>query len=114
MDELELLKKKIEHYEKKLGLAKHDPAYDSCVVLNSIVKQQNDYLKSITIKDLIVSEDKSKSSEYERAKGLWESLAKNVTSLNTLKAELGIDFVPDNPGDGETPFSPQSVGKKPN
>jgi len=110
-DSVELLRKKVEYYEKKLGIAKHNPAYDGCVVLNDLLKQQNDYLKRISIKDLIVGEDKSKQSEYERAKGLWESLPKNITNLNALKSELGMEFTDENATQDELPFSPQSVGK---
>jgi hypothetical protein len=109
---IEELKKKIEHYERKLGLARFNPAYDGFIVLNNLLKQQNEYLKTITIKELIVTEDKSKSSEYERAKGLWESLPKIISSLNSLKDELGMEFTKEDEHDGETSYSPQTVGKK--
>jgi len=111
-DTIEELRKKITHYEMKLGLAKHNPAYDGCIVLNNIVKQQNDYLRNINISDLIVTDDKSKSSEYERAKGLWESLAENISNHNALKDELGMEFTSDNENESEASYSPQSVGKK--
>ena len=110
-ESIESLKKKVEYYEQKLGVAKHNPAYDGCIVLNNLLKQQNTYLKKITIEDLIVTEEKGKASEYERAKSLWESLPKNISALNSLKNELGMEFSDDGAGQEEVSYNPQTVGR---
>lgn len=102
-------KKRCEEYEKRMGIGEDDPAKEGYLVLVDILKQQNSYLKTIKIKDLITSEEKGKSNEYERAKALWEKLPTVIQSVNTLKYELEI-AKEEKKTNSEMPISPQSIG----
>jgi hypothetical protein len=89
--QVEQLKAKIKEYERRMGIGEFDPAKEGYLVLVKILDQQNKYLKNIVIKDMIVSEDKGKSNEYERAKGLWEKLPNMISSVNELRITLKME-----------------------
>lgn len=83
---------KIQEYERRMGIGEDDPAKDGYLVLVGILRQQNSYLGNIIVKDLIVTEDKSKAvSEYERAKALWEKLPTMIESVSNLKIALKME-----------------------
>lgn len=94
MDSIEEIKKELEYYKNLFAAAENNIALKGYMVLVEMLKQQNEYLDSIQIKSLIVSEEKSKLNEYERAKALWEGLPKMIQSVNTLKFELNIKYDP--------------------
>lgn len=92
MDNAEELNKKLLEYEYRMGIGEDDPAREGYLVLVEILRQQNTYLKTINIKDLLTgSEEKGKASEYERAKSLWEGLQKMIQSVSVLRLELKMD-----------------------
>jgi len=92
METIEELSKKIKEYEKRMGIGKFDPAKEGYMVLVKILQQQNKYLDSIEIKNMIVVEDKTKAaSEYERAKALWEKLPNMIQSVSDLRVALKMD-----------------------
>jgi hypothetical protein len=85
-------KKRCEEYEKRMGIGDNDPERDGYLVLVEILRQQNAYLKSVKITELIKgSEEKGKASEYERAKGLWEKLSNMIESVHGLKIMLKME-----------------------
>lgn len=86
------LQSKIKDYEKRMGIGEDDPEREGYLVLVEILRQQNAYLKSVKIKELITgSEEKGKASEYERAKGLWEKLPNMIESVHGLKIMLKME-----------------------
>lgn len=101
-------KKKCEEYEKRMGIGQDDPAKEGYLVLVKILRQQNDYLKDINVKDMVTKEDKTKATaEYERAKGLWEYLPKMIQNVSTLRIELKMDG--EEQKAAYKPISPSSV-----
>jgi len=100
-------KKQCEEYEKRMGIGENDPAKEGYLVLVKILQQQNDYLKNLVIKDIIVSEEKGKLNEYERAKGLWEKLPNMIEAVSSLRISLKIDGEKSN--DSKKPITPQSI-----
>lgn len=82
-------KKRCEEYEKRMGIGEDDPAKDGYLVLVKILKQQNEYLKNVSIKTMIIAEDKK--AEYERAKALWEKLPNIIQAVGDLKIQLKMD-----------------------
>jgi len=79
-------------YERRMGIGENDPAKDGYLVLIKILRQQNEYLNDINVKDMITKEDKTKATaEYERAKSLWENLSKMIQSVNMLRMELKME-----------------------
>lgn len=84
-------KKKCEEYERRMGIGENNPSKDSYLVLVDIQRQQNAYLKNVKIKDMIGTEEKGKSSEYERAKAMWEKLPTFAESVDDLRIKLKMD-----------------------
>jgi len=84
-------KKRCEEYEERMGIKQHDPAKDGYLVLVGLLRQQNEYLKNITIKTLITDETKGKTAEFERAKALWEKLPNMIESVSNLKIILKME-----------------------
>ena len=85
-------KKRCEEYEKRMGIGEQDPAKDGYTVLVKLLRQQNEYLGDIDIKEMVTREDKTKATaEYERAKSLWENLPKMIQSVSVLRIELKMD-----------------------
>jgi hypothetical protein len=92
MADIETLQARLLEYEKRMGIGEHDPAKEGYLVLVNILKQQNEYLKDIKIKELLTKEDKSKAvSVYERSKALWEGLPKMIESVSNLKVALKME-----------------------
>lgn len=85
-------KKRCEEYEKRMGIGENDPAKDGYLVLIKILRQQNEYLNEINIKEMVTKEDKTKATaEYERAKGLWEKLPSMISAVNDLRITLKME-----------------------
>lgn len=93
MEDIEALKKKVAEYEKRMGIGAYDPAKEGYLVLVGILNQQNDYLKNINIKTMIITDESGAKSknEYERAKGLWEGLSKMIENVGNLKIALKME-----------------------
>ena len=91
MEDIEVLKKKVAEYEKRMGIGEFDPAKDGYLVLIEILRQQNTYLGKFKIESFISSEDKGNIAAYKNAKDLWENLPDMIKKVNTLKFELKIE-----------------------
>jgi len=91
MEDIKSLQAKIAEYERRMGIGESNPGKDSYLVLVGIQRQQNEYLKTVTIKNMIGTEEKGKASEYERAKALWEKLPSFAESVDELRIKLKMD-----------------------
>lgn len=90
-DSIEALKKKIEEYEKRMGIGQFDPAKDGYLVLVSILRQQNEFLQDFKIKSKIGSDEKADTIAYKNAKDLWEGLPKMIEGVSNLKISLKME-----------------------
>lgn len=88
---MEDISKRLEELEKKLGIGGFDPVKEGYKVMVKLLNQQNEYLDGISIKKLIVSDDKSLSDEYKRAKDLWEKLPDMIKNVKNLREELSVE-----------------------
>lgn len=103
-------KKLCEEYERRMGIGDDDPAKDGYLVLVKLLRQQNNYLNEIDIKEMLQKEDKNKATaEYERAKSLWENLSKMIQSVNDLKFGLKMDGEPKSIENEYQPVSAKSI-----
>lgn len=84
-------KEKIAEYEKRMGIGEHDPAKEGYLVLVNILRQQNEYLGSFSIKSKIASDEKADMTAYKNAKELWEKLPDMIESVQTLKVALKME-----------------------
>lgn len=91
MSEVEALQKKIEEYEKRMGIGQFDPAKDGYLVLVNILTQQNEYLGNFKISTKIASDEKADMTAYKNAKDLWENLPKMIESVSNLKISLKME-----------------------
>lgn len=91
MEDIELLKKQLEFYKKKFSLAENDVAIDGYLAYVNIVRQQVDYIKEFKIKENIDGK-KSESAMYDRTESIWKNLPSMISSMNSLKIELNIQF----------------------
>ncbi|MES2287376.1 MAG: hypothetical protein V4547_16910 [Bacteroidota bacterium] len=91
MEDIEALKKQLEHYKKKLSLAEYDVAMDGYVAYVNIVRQQVEYIKDFDIKSNIEGK-KSENAMYDRTEAMWKNLPDMISSMNKLKLELNIPF----------------------
>lgn len=103
-------KKLCEEYEKKLGIGQNDPTKDGYLVLVQLLREQNEYLKAISIKSLITDETKGKTAEFERAKALWEKLPTMIDNVVGLKHSLKIEEE-EKKSETQQPISPQSIAR---
>lgn len=91
MEEIELLKKQLEFYKTKFSLAENDVAIAGYLAYVNIVRQQVDYIKEFKIKENIDGK-KSESAMYDRTESIWKNLPTMISSMNSLKIELNIQF----------------------
>lgn len=82
---------KIQEYESRMGIGDNDPARQGYLVLVKLLKQQNEYLGSFSIKVKISSEEKADMVEYKNAKDLWEKLPDMIESVTRLKYALKME-----------------------
>jgi len=91
MESVQDLQKKIEDYEKRMGIGLHDPAKEGYLVLVNILTQQNEFLKEFKIKSKIASDEKADVISYKNAKDLWENLPVMIKNVSALRIELKIE-----------------------
>lgn len=83
------LKDKIEEYEKKMGIGKHDPAKEAYYVYIDMLRQQSEYLKSFKIRDKIGDVVKD-NPVYARAMEMVEALPKMIKAVKDMREEFGF------------------------
>lgn len=88
-DELKEAQKRVEILEQRLQLYENDAVYRGYYVLNKVINEQIDILKSLNLESEI-KKDPKEDKKYDRVKGIWEGLKGMLTDLNTLKSELKI------------------------
>ena len=91
MDTIESLQQELEFYKKKLSLAEQDVAVKGYLAYVNIVRQQVEYIEDFSIKSNIEGK-KSESAMYDRSESIWKNLPSMISSLNTLKVELNIQY----------------------
>lgn len=91
MEQIEELQKKIDAYEKRMGIGIHDPAKEGYLVLVAILNQQNTYLKDFKLTSRIASDDKGDQLAYKNSKDLWENLPKMIENVSNLKIALKME-----------------------
>lgn len=110
MSELDKIQKELDYYKKKFSLAENDVAIDGYLAYVNIVRQQVEYIKDFKIKENIEGK-KSESAMYDRTESIWKNLPSMISSMNTLKIELNIQF-DDNEGKAKQgATTPQSLMK---
>ena len=109
MNELEQLKAENEYFKKKLAIGEYDLAYKGYLSFVKIVEQQVLFLDDFNLKSNIDGK-KAETVIYERAESLWSNLPKMISSLNALKAELKIEFDPNDGKQKVGAISPQNIG----
>jgi len=111
MEDIEALKKQLEHYKKKLSLAEHDVAMDGYVAYVNIVRQQVEYIKDFNIKSNIEGK-KSENAMYDRTEAMWKNLPDMISSMNKLKVELNIPYDENEGVEQKGASSPQSFKRE--
>ncbi len=109
-DTVEGLKKELEYYKNKLSLGEQDVAINGYLAYVNLVRQQVEYIKDFKIKDNIDGK-KTETVVYDRAIAMGENLPKMISSMNSLKVELGIEFDENDGKAKRGATSPQSIGK---
>ncbi len=109
-DTVEALQKELEYYQKKFSLGEHDVAINGYLSYVNLVRQQVDFIKDFKIKDHIEGK-KTETVLYDRAIAMGESLPKMISSMNSLKIELGIEFDENEGQEKRVATSPQSIGR---
>lgn len=84
-------KSRCEEYENRMGIGQNDPAKDGYLVMVSILRQQNEYLKTFKISSKIASDEKADMTAYKNAKDLWENLPKMIEAVSSLRISLKMD-----------------------
>lgn len=110
MEEVEALKKELEHYKTKFSIGQQDVAVNGYLAYVNIVRQQVEYIKEFKIKENIEGK-KSESAMYDRTESIWKNLPDMITSMNNLKLELGIEYDENEGREKQKAVSPQSIGK---
>lgn len=103
--------KELNYYKKIFSLAEFDVAINGYIAYVALVDQQVKYIKDFKIKDNIEGK-KTETVVYDRAISMGESLPDMISKMNRLKAELKIEF---NPEEGKPKLgatTPQSIAKK--
>ncbi len=91
MNEIESLKKELEHYKKKFSVAEYDLAIEGYLSYVALVKQQVEFIKDFKIKETIDGK-KTETVLYDRAISMGEGLPDMISKMNRLKVELKIEF----------------------
>ena len=106
----EKLQKELDYYKKKLALGEHDVAINGYMAYVNLVRQQVEFIGEFKVKDHIEGK-KTETVLYDRAISMGESLPKMISSMNSLKVELGIEFDENDGIEKKSATSPQSIGK---
>lgn len=91
MEDIEALKKELEYYKRLFGVGKYDPATNGYMVLVNQLKQRNQFLADFKINEKIGNAVKD-DPVYARATDLIDGLPKMISSVNSLKMELKIEY----------------------
>lgn len=110
-EEMDKLKKELEFYKDKFSVAEKDVAVDGYLAYVNIVRQQVDYIKDFKIKDNIDGK-KSESAMYDRTESIWKNLPSMISSMNSLKLELNIEYDENSGTEKNGATSPQSLYKR--
>lgn len=102
------LEKELDFYKKKFSLGKFDVAVDGYLGYVNIVRQMVEYIKDFDIKSNIEGK-KSENAMYERTEKIWGELPDMISKMNRLKAELKIEYNPDEGKPKLSAASPQSL-----
>lgn len=105
------LLKKIAHYEKILGIAENNLAYRGYIAYQTMLEQQIAHIEKFKLTSDMLEGKKTENAYYERSDAMFKSLPDSISSLNRLKAELKIEFDPNEGKPKVGPTSPQSIGK---
>jgi len=108
---VEALQKELEYYKKKLSLGEQDVAVDGYMAYVNLVRQQVEFIKDFKVKEHIDGK-KAETVLYERAISMGEGLPKMISSMNSLKLELGVEYDPKDGQDKVRASSPQSIFKR--
>jgi hypothetical protein len=106
--ELEQLRKKVDHYEKVLGIGAYNPSTEAFSVLVAQLKQRVDYIKGFKISERI-SDVAKDNPLYARATELIDGLPKMISQVNALSLELKIEYTPENDVEKKGATSPQNL-----
>ena len=88
-DKIKELEKKLNHYEKLLGIGQYDPVKSAFVVYVKMLNQQTSYLNDFNIKGKIATTDKE-APEYKRAMDMFDGLPKAIIAVNDLRSTLKL------------------------
>lgn len=110
-EDIEQLKKELDFYKTKFGVAEKNVAVDGYIAYVNIVRQQVEYVKDFNIKANIEGK-KSENAMYERTEAIWKNLPDMISSLNRLKLELNIEFDSDAGKIKQGATTPQSLMKR--
>lgn len=111
MEDVEALKKELEYYKKIFGIAQYDPATKGYIVLVQQLRQRNEFIDGFKIIEKIGSAVKD-DPVYARATDLIDSLPKMISSVNSLKLELGVEYDASEGIERKGATTPQSLVKK--
>lgn len=111
MEDIEALKKELEYYKKLVGTGQSDPATKGYMVLVQQLRQRNEFLDGFKISEKIGNAVKD-DPVYARATDLIDSLPKMISSVNSLKLELGIEYNPEDGKERTGATTPQSLMKR--
>lgn len=87
------IEKELAHYRKVFSLKESDLAISGYISYVNFVRQQVEFIEGFKIKDNIEGK-KTETVLYDRAIAMGESLPDMISKMNRLKAELKIDFDP--------------------
>lgn len=110
-ENIEGLKKELEYYKKLFGVGQYDPATNGYMVLVNQLKQRNEFLADFKINEKIGNAVKD-DPVYARATDLIDGLPKMISSLNSLKLELGIEYDETEGVERKGATTPQSLAKR--
>lgn len=84
------LEKKIEEYERRMGIGNDDPAKEAYLVYVTQLRERTAFLKGFKLSEKIGNAVKD-DPVYGRAIDLIDSLPKMISSVTTLRIELKMD-----------------------
>ncbi len=111
MEDIQALQKELEYYKKLFGIGQYDPATNGYMVLVNQLRQKNEFLSDFKINEKIGNAVKD-DPVYARATDLIDGLPKMISSLNSLKLELGIEYDETEGIERKGATTPQSLVKR--
>lgn len=110
-ENIEKLKKELEYYKQLFGIGEYDPATKGYMVLVQQLRQRNEFIDSFKINEKIGNAVKD-DPVYARATDLIDSLPKMISSVNSLKLELKIEYDESEGRERVGATTPQSLLKR--